>query len=117
MNIIIVNSKGGASKSTTAYQVASTYFLRDSKNKTKEENKNLENQKTKTSLNTPAQNAQTAQIYSEVTGYQGALNCVFCNQTIVDDDWTRDDFTWDKPAHNSCYDRKKDELANQDERG
>ncbi|MCG3679575.1 hypothetical protein L5F07_09925 [Aliarcobacter butzleri] len=27
MNIIIVNTKGGASKSTTAYQVASTYFL------------------------------------------------------------------------------------------
>lgn len=42
MNIIIVNSKGGASKSTTAYQVASTYFLRDSKNKTNEENKKLD---------------------------------------------------------------------------
>ncbi len=27
MNIVIVNTKGGASKSTTAYQVASTYFL------------------------------------------------------------------------------------------
>ncbi|MFW2600372.1 division plane positioning ATPase MipZ [Aliarcobacter butzleri] len=27
MNIVIINSKGGASKSTTAYQVASTYFL------------------------------------------------------------------------------------------
>lgn len=27
MNIVIVNTKGGASKSTTAFQVASTYFL------------------------------------------------------------------------------------------
>lgn len=27
MNIVTVNSKGGASKSTTAYQVASTYFI------------------------------------------------------------------------------------------
>ncbi|MCT7566042.1 AAA family ATPase [Aliarcobacter butzleri] len=27
MNIVIINTKGGASKSTTAYQVASTYFL------------------------------------------------------------------------------------------
>lgn len=36
MTIIILNSKGGSSKSTTAYQVASTYFL---KNKIKEENK------------------------------------------------------------------------------
>lgn len=27
MNIVIINTKGGASKSTTAYQVVSTYFL------------------------------------------------------------------------------------------
>jgi cellulose biosynthesis protein BcsQ len=27
MNIVIINTKGGASKSTTAFQVASTYFL------------------------------------------------------------------------------------------
>ena len=39
MNIVIVNTKGGASKSTTAYQVASTYFLKDSKDKVKKENK------------------------------------------------------------------------------
>lgn len=41
MTIIILNSKGGSSKSTTAYQVASTYFLKNSKNKVKEENKKL----------------------------------------------------------------------------
>ena len=27
MNIVIINTKGGASKSTTAFQVACTYFL------------------------------------------------------------------------------------------
>ena len=29
MNIVVINSKGGASKSTVALQVASTYFLNE----------------------------------------------------------------------------------------
>jgi putative DNA primase/helicase len=53
---------------------------------------------------------------SEVSGYSGALTCVFCNKQILDDNWARDDFTWDKPAHNHCYHEKKEQLANQDGR-
>lgn len=53
---------------------------------------------------------------SEVSGYSGALTCVFCEKAILDDNWTRDGFTWDKPAHNHCYNEKKEQLANQDGR-
>ena len=42
MNIVVINSKGGASKSTVALQVASTYFLNEKEKFKKNENKRLE---------------------------------------------------------------------------
>lgn len=38
------------------------------------------------------------------------LSCVFCGRVIMDNDWTQDDFTWNKPAHKKCYDDKKADL-------
>jgi len=54
---------------------------------------------------------------SEVSeGYQ-QLVCVFCGKAIMDSDWSQDNFTWNKPAHNRCYDEKKSQLAAQDREG
>jgi putative DNA primase/helicase len=49
-------------------------------------------------------------------GYAGHLVCVFCGKSILEDDktWIRDDSTWNKPAHKSCYEAKRAELAKRD---
>jgi P4 family phage/plasmid primase-like protien len=40
--------------------------------------------------------------------YQGQYVCLYCLKDIDVDskDWTRDDFTGDRPAHKKCYDEK-----------
>jgi putative DNA primase/helicase len=54
---------------------------------------------------------------SEIALSYSQLVCVFCQKDILDDKWERDDFTWDKHAHRSCYETKRSELANFDRSG
>ena len=46
MNLVVINSKVGASKSTVALQVASTYFLNEKEKFKKYENKKIEKNET-----------------------------------------------------------------------
>ena len=56
MNIVVINSKGGAPKSTVALQVASTYFLNEKEKFKKYVNKKIEkNETTKGGKNEPRQ--------------------------------------------------------------
>jgi hypothetical protein len=51
----------------------------------------------------------------EGNGYS-QLVCVFCGKD-AGDHFVQDDFTWNKPAHKSCYEAKRSELANLDNSG
>jgi P4 family phage/plasmid primase-like protien len=51
---------------------------------------------------------------SDVENYQ-QLVCYFCQKGIMDNDWTQDDFTENKPAHKKCYDEKKAQLREREE--
>ncbi|MDR2700053.1 MAG: hypothetical protein LBC12_04485 [Nitrososphaerota archaeon] len=53
---------------------------------------------------------------SEVAEVYSQLCCVFCQKGIMDNGWMQDDFSWNKPAHKSCYDTKRSELAELDRR-
>jgi P4 family phage/plasmid primase-like protien len=74
-----------------------------------------ENRSTPPSVATVATVAKTEE-ENETEGYHQIV-CVFCGKPLMDLDWTSDDFTWGKKAHNQCYDAKKSELAAQDREG
>lgn len=35
------------------------------------------------------------------------LTCCFCEKAILDNEWIMDEFSWNRPAHKSCYDENK----------
>jgi hypothetical protein len=43
------------------------------------------------------------------------LCCVFCQEPILDLAWVKNGFTWDKPAHQVCYDRQKAGLKDSEQ--
>ncbi|MGA2523645.1 MAG: phage/plasmid primase, P4 family [Candidatus Bathyarchaeia archaeon] len=87
-------------------------------NKTENKSKDIANKNSPPSVATVANeaNAKNPALGESEVGYRGEYVCIFCQKPIDPDskDWTRDDFTWDKPAHNKCYDDKKSELAAQE---
>jgi P4 family phage/plasmid primase-like protien len=46
---------------------------------------------------------------SDVSCYK-QLSCYFCGKAITDNDWLRDDFSENKPAHKKCYDERRAQL-------
>jgi putative DNA primase/helicase len=79
--------------------------------------KNIPTQSTRVAPASPASPAsQTTHIptfneeeRSDLQSYH-QLTCYFCQKPITDADWTSDDFSENKPAHQKCYDQKKSEL-------
>ena len=69
------------------------------------ENQNNKQNKSPVTSVTPVTKESDSKEYQQ-------LSCVFCQKGIMDNDWTQDDFTWNRPAHRQCYDEKKNQLVN-----
>jgi hypothetical protein len=59
-------------------------------------------------INTPQGGGNTQTVLTEQEPY--FLCCYFCGQPIYEPDWVTDQFTEQKPAHRSCYEKKFAEL-------
>ena len=65
---------------------------------------NIEESRRRVTSDTPVTEEE-----SDLSKYE-QLSCYFCQKAIINDEWTSDDFSANKPAHKKCYDDTKAQL-------